>query len=321
LKVPEYELRANLQVLFRIEFTHSFLINHRFLGEGEYDESPLINEHEETMNGIREELVTQQRLSRRVQLELAQKESALVQLTANVITWKEKQQRKTDLQEKLMSLQEKIMVGGFSLLDKSIEQEAYLQRSMQELQERRAEKARLRTSLNCKIVSRHLDKIEFLLPVVDSPNFEEEKTILTQAERLSSEQRILLLREKQERIQEGMDKWYDKLKAEELDDDLVAQEEKAEKELLEREIRKLNVQIGRERSLMDAYIPTRALTRMEKNMRYNSEKSVWSLRHKDFAGNNLKLAHPYAKGPRNHVSLILLNWVLLWKGLVLQPER
>lgn len=59
------------------------------------------------------------------------------------------------MEEKLKSIQKKIMVGGENLLDKSQEQEAFLQNSMKELQERRKEQIKLQTSLSSKMV---LDK-------------------------------------------------------------------------------------------------------------------------------------------------------------------
>lgn len=104
-------------------------------------------------------------------------------------------------------------------------------------------------------------------------------------------------------IQAEMKKWARILKAEELADEVVLEEEKSEREMLENEIGRLNYEICKDESIIETYIPKDALTAIKSKMTYNLSTERWNLQYKEFAGNNLKLAHPYSQGPRNYVSL------------------
>jgi hypothetical protein len=61
-------------------------------------------------------------------------------------------ERKLDLEEKLRSIKKKIMIGGENLVDKSKDQEEFLQRAMKELQVRKEEQKKLRISLTSVLV-------------------------------------------------------------------------------------------------------------------------------------------------------------------------
>jgi hypothetical protein len=61
-------------------------------------------------------------------------------------------ERKLDLEEKLKFIKKKIMIGGENLVDKSKDQEEFLQRAMKELQVRKEEQKKLRISLTSVLV-------------------------------------------------------------------------------------------------------------------------------------------------------------------------
>jgi kinesin family protein 3/17 len=69
-----------------------------------------------------------------------------------VISFTFRRERKLNLEEKLKSIKKKIMIGGENLVDKSQDQEDFLQRAMKELQIRKKEQKKLRISLTSVLV-------------------------------------------------------------------------------------------------------------------------------------------------------------------------
>lgn len=68
-------------------------------------------------------------------------------------------QLKSNLKEKLESLEKKVLLGGENLLEKAEAQEKLLEKSAKELEQRRKEEAQLKQALEEKEVSRQFWRI------------------------------------------------------------------------------------------------------------------------------------------------------------------
>jgi kinesin family protein 3/17 len=84
--------------------------------------------NDEALLGIRGELQNHAALSSTIGSESKDHKTVMTALKDKVMTWKETEAQRLGLQQKLKSLQRKILVGGENLLDKSQQQEELLLR-------------------------------------------------------------------------------------------------------------------------------------------------------------------------------------------------
>jgi len=108
---------------------------------------------EETLLDIRSELERQLEISSTIGLEEKDRGEALSALKEQVVSWKKQEEKKEVLQNRLHSIEKKILVGGVNLLDKSQTQEALLVKSMQALEEKREAELALRGKVKLQEVS------------------------------------------------------------------------------------------------------------------------------------------------------------------------
>lgn len=164
-----------------------------------------------------------------------------------------------ELTKKLAALQEKLLVGGVSLLDKSEEQQMQLAKQAQELETRKRKEWELQKEIEARE--------EAQLRIEGSyASLQEEASAKTKnLKKLWN----ILMRNKAE-IKDIQEEWA------------------REKETLLDTIRELSLELKSKVLVINAYIPPEQQGVIEEHAQYDDMSEKWNIDHVAFAGNNIK---------------------------------
>ncbi|KAL0269802.1 UNVERIFIED_CONTAM: hypothetical protein PYX00_007412 [Menopon gallinae] len=169
------------------------------------------------------------------------------------------QQLKSNLKEKLESLEKKVLLGGENLLEKAEAQEKLLEKSAKELEQRRKEEAQLKQAL-------------------------EEK----EAERIDIEERYSSLQEEAAGKTKKLKKISQMLMMAKAECNDLNQEHQREKEGLWDGVRALNREIQLHDLILNSYIPVEYQVMIERYVHWNEDIGEWQLKCVAYTGNNMK---------------------------------
>lgn len=210
--------------------------------------------------GIKDELENQARLCSMVGTEAKIRTDALTELKEKENAFRQHEEQKRTLHDRLESLQKKILIGGVNLLDKSQEQEELLQRSMKEIQQKREEEKQLQNHL-----------------------------ALQEAERVSLEEQIINCQEQNLLLSKKVRKLYNQYQQSKNELHNRKMEYKEEADTLLDSVHKLSKELNYQNVIIDSFIPKSYQQLIEKATLWNEDTGEWSLKCIAYAGNNMKV--------------------------------
>ncbi|ODN06197.1 Kinesin-like protein KIF3A [Orchesella cincta] len=216
-------------------------------------------ETEEAILGIKDELENQARLSSTLGTEAKMRTDALSALKEKENAFKQHEEQKRTLHDRLESLQKKILVGGVNLLDKSQEQEELLQRSLREIMQKREEEKQLQNHL-----------------------------ALQEAERVSLEEQIISCQEQNLLLSKKVRKLYNQYQQSKNELHNRKMEYKEEADTLLDSVHKLSKELNYQNVVIDSFIPKNYQQLIEKATMWSEDTGEWSLKCIAYAGNNMK---------------------------------
>lgn len=209
--------------------------------------------------GIKDELENQARLTTSLGSEARMRTDALTALKEKETAFRQNEEQKKGLQDRLDSLQKKILVGGVNLLDKSQEQEELLQRSLREIMQKREEEKQLQTHL-----------------------------ALQEAERVSLEEQIINCQEQNLLLSKKVRKLFNQYQQSKNELHNRKMEYKEETETLVDGVHKLSKELNYQNVIIDSFVPKGYQHLIEKATLWNEDTGEWSLKCIAYAGNNMK---------------------------------
>ncbi|CAL8123332.1 unnamed protein product [Orchesella dallaii] len=215
-------------------------------------------EAEVAILGIKDELENQARLSSTLGTEAKMRTDALSALKEKENAFKQHEEQKRTLHDRLENLQKKILVGGVNLLDKSQEQEELLQRSMREIMQKREEEKQLQNHL-----------------------------ALQEAERVSLEEQIISCQEQNLLLSRKVRKLYNQYQQSKNELLNRKMEYKEESDTLLDSVHKLSKELNYQNVTIDSFIPKNYQQLIEKATMWSEDTGEWSLKCIAYAGNNM----------------------------------
>ncbi|XP_039288788.1 kinesin-like protein KIF3A [Nilaparvata lugens] len=163
------------------------------------------------------------------------------------------------LQEKLESLEKKILVGGENLLDKAEEQEKLLEESAKELEKRKTEEEMLKQRLEQK-----------------------------SAEHIDIEEKYSSLQEEAVGISRKLKRLQGLIRDAQVEQKDVCAENQREMEGLLDNVRQLNKELGLQEALLKMYIPEKYKELIQRHSHWNEDIGEWQLKCVAYTGNNMR---------------------------------
>jgi kinesin family protein 3/17 len=214
--------------------------------------------NEEALLDIKDELENHAKLSSTIGNESQEKVSVISALKEKVLTWKQTEEQKLKLQHRLKSLNQKILVGGENLLEKSQAQEELLLRSMREISERKEEEKKLQQHLSQQ---------------------EEERSAL--------DSKILACEEQNMAVSRKLKKVWHSYQQQKNELNQVQLEYKEEIDALVDDVHRLSRELQFHNTLIDNFIPPNYQRLIEKSIKWQNDGAEWSLKCIAYAGNNM----------------------------------
>ncbi|RZF37953.1 hypothetical protein LSTR_LSTR005453 [Laodelphax striatellus] len=163
------------------------------------------------------------------------------------------------LQEKLESLEKKILVGGENLLDKAAEQEKLLEESAKELEKRKSEEDFLKERLEQK-----------------------------SAEHIDIEEKYSSLQEEAVGIARKLKRLQGLIRDAQVEQKDVCAENQREMEGLLDNVRQLNKELGLQEALLKMFIPEKYKELIQRHSHWNEDIGEWQLKCVAYTGNNMR---------------------------------
>ncbi|KAK6173148.1 hypothetical protein SNE40_016660 [Patella caerulea] len=208
----------------------------------------------------------------RIKLDLEEKEEEL----------KKYQEEQNQLEQKLATIEKKIIVGGVNLLEKAEEQERLLEESAKELNEQKEKEEELRKALKDK-----------------------------EQERLDIEEQYSNLQEEIAGKTKKLKKVWTMLMSAKSEIADLQQEHQREMEGLLENVRELSRELKLQMLVIDNFIPQEYQEMIEDHVHWNDDIGEWQLRCVAYTGNNMRKQTPQSEKKKEKATEVDLSNVYL----------